>query len=523
MNKRYVLTIDYGTQSVRAIIYDQFGTECGKEQYKFEPYFSIQPGWAEQEVETYWRNLTLATKALKQQVGEEIWNKVEAMSITTMRDSVILMDKDRSVLRPCILWLDQRECKEAEFDIKPMAKAAFKMAKMYDTAVRQRTKSPCNWIKRNEPEIWKKMDKYILFSCYMNYRLTGVLKDCVANTIGHLPFDYKNKKWADDSLITAGLYDVKKRHMPDLIEPGEVIGYITKEASKDTGIKEGIPLISTGSDKGCETIGTGCVDSKGASISFGTTATIQITLDKYVEPQKYVPSYPAIIKNKYNTEIQIYRGYWLLTWFKNEFAHKEVVEAKKLGCTPEYLLDKHLSEIHPGCDGLILQPYWSPGIALPNARGAVIGFSDYHTRAHLYRAIIEGINFGLYDGLKAIEKKANNRVEYLTVSGGGSHSDEICQITADMFGLPVRKMQTYETGSLGAAMAVFTHLGVFKSFVEASKSMAHITKEYQPNVENTEIYKKLYNKVYKKIYPNNKHLYLNIKKIIGRNVQKENI
>ena len=477
MNKRYVLTIDYGTQSVRAIIYDQFGTECGKEQYKFEPYFSLQPGWAEQEVETYWKNLTVSTKALRQQVGEEIWNKVEAMSITTMRDSVILMDKDRNVLRPCILWLDQRECKEAEFDIKPMAKAAFKMAKMYDTAVRQRTKSPCNWIKRNEPEIWNKMDKYILFSCYMNYRLTGVLKDCVANTIGHLPFDYKNKKWADDSLITAGLYDVKKRHMPDLIEPGEVIGYITKEASKDTGIKEGIPLISTGSDKGCETIGTGCVDSKGASISFGTTATIQMTLDKYVEPQKYVPSYPAIIKNKYNTEIQIYRGYWLLTWFKNEFAHKEVVEAKKLGCTPEYLLDKHLSEI-------------------------------------------EGINFGLYDGLKAIEKKANNRVEYLTVSGGGSHSDEICQITADMFGLPVRKMQTYETGSLGAAMAVFTHLGVFKSFVEASKSMAHITKEYEPNVENTEIYKKLYNKVYKKIYPNNKHLYINIKKIIGKNVQK---
>ena len=111
-------------------------------------------------------------------------------------------------------------------------------------------------------------------------------------------------------------------------------------------------------------------------------------------------------------------------------------------------------------------------------------------------------------------------MEYLTVSGGGSHSDEICQITADMFGLPVRKMQTYETGSLGAAMAEFTHLGDFKRFVEASKSMAHITKEYEPNVENTEIYKKLYNKVYKKIYPNNKHLYLNIKKIIGKNVQK---
>lgn len=520
MDKRFVLTIDYGTQSVRAIIYDQFGNEIGKAQNTFNPYFSIEPGWAEQDVETYWDYLSKTTKELKEKVGSEIWDKVEAIAITTMRDSVVLLDKDRNVLRPCILWLDQRECKEAEFDIKPGAKAAFKIAKMYDTAVRQRTKSPCNWIKRNEPEIWAKMDKYILFSCYMHYRLTGVLKDCIANIIGHLPFDYKNKKWADESLITACLYDAKKKHMPELIEPGEIIGYITKEASKATGIKEGLPLISIGSDKGCETIGTGCVDSKGASLSFGTTATIQMTLDKYIETKKYVPSYPSIIKGKYSTEIQIYRGYWLLTWFKNEFAHKEVIEAKELGCSPEELLDKHLADIKPGCDGLILQPYWSPGIALPNARGAVVGFSDYHTRAHIYRAIIEGINFGLYDGLTTIQEKSGAKVEYITVSGGGSHSEEICQITADMFGLPVRKMQTYETGSLGAAMAVFTHLGVFKTFQEASKSMAHVTKEYIPDKENMKIYNRLYNKVYKKIYPNNKKIYLEIKKILGKNITK---
>lgn len=184
----------------------------------------------------------------------------------------------------------------------------------------------------------------------------------------------------------------------------EVIGNISLEASEATGIDTALQLIATGSDKGCETLGLSCLTADKAAVSFSTTATVQITTDRYMEPLPFIPAYPAVLKDQYNPEIQIYRGYWLISWFKNEFASKEVQDAKERGIDPDELLNFRLKEIPPGCSGLMFQPYFTPGVVMPKARGEVIGFSDIHTRIHIYRAIIEGINFALIDGLKTIEK-----------------------------------------------------------------------------------------------------------------------
>ncbi len=511
-NERYVLTIDYGTQSVRAMIFDQFGNDYGKVKVAFKPYYSKQVGWAEQKPEVYWQKLCEATNGLKAKVGE-LWNKVEAVALTTIRDTVVIVDKDIKPLRDVILWLDQRESANPEKAISAPLKALLKSVKMYETALMQRRTAACNWVHQNEPDVWNKMYKYLLFSGYMTYLLTGVVKDSVANQIGHIPFDYKNKKWQGPHALTSPLFDVTAEYMPDLVQPGEIIGRITKQAAADTGIPEGLPLVAAGSDKGCETLGAGCVDSTGASLSFGTTATVQMTTDSYIEPEMFVPSYPAVLPGKHNPEIEIYRGYWMLSWFKAEFAQKEEEEAAKLGISAEELLNRHLKDIPPGCEGLVLQPYWSPGIRHPNARGAILGFADCHTRAHVYRAIIEGIGFGLYDGLLAIQKKTKIKVKFLSVSGGGSQSDEICQITANLMGVPVRRVQTYETSSLGAAIVAFKGIGVYASFKDAADKMIRTSSEFTPDYAEHKFYHKMYHKVYKEIYPNNKKIYDEIKKL----------
>lgn len=508
-----VLTIDYGTQSVRAMIFDKEGNDYGKVKIAFTPYYSKQVGWAEQDAEFYWAKLCEATRGLKEEVNSEIWDRVAGVAITTIRDTVVVVDKEGKPLRPVILWLDQREIDNPEKHFSAGLKGLLKSVKMYETALIQCKTSPCNWIHQNEPEVWNKMHKYLMFSGYMTYLLTGVMKDSVANQIGHIPFDYKPKTWNGPHSLTTPLFDVTAKDMPELVEPGEIIGRITAKAAAETGIKEGLPLIASGSDKGCETLGSGCVDSTGASLSFGTTATVQMTTDKYVEPEMFVPSYPAVLPGKYNPEIEIFRGYWMLTWFKNEFAHKEVKEAEGLGISAEELLNRHLKDVPPGCDGLILQPYWTPGIKHPSARGAILGFADCHTRAHIYRAIIEGIGFGLYDGLLSIQKKTKIKVKYLSVSGGGSQSDEICQITANLMGIPVRRVQTYETSSLGAAITAFTGLKAYPSFEEAAKKMIKTKDEFLPDMDEHKFYHKLYKHVYKNIYPNNKKLYKEIKKI----------
>ncbi len=510
-----VLTIDFGTQSVRAMLFDKRGKDYGKEKVPFNPpYFSREIGWAEQKPEFYWEKLKEATNGLKAKCAE-IWDDIEAVSLTTIRDTAVIVDKDGKPLRDVILWLDQREVPFAEKTrFSQSFKTLLKMLKVQDMAAAQCRGSVCNWVHENEPEVWSKMHKFLMFSGYMTYRLTGEMKDSVANQIGHIPFDYKLKTWQTPHAITASIFDLKAKDMCELVEPGTVIGYVTKEASADLGIKEGLPLIASGSDKGCETLGSGCVNSTGASLSLGTTATVQMTTDKYVETEPFVPPYPAVLPGKYNPEVEIYRGYWMLSWFKNEFAHKEVKEAKELGVSAEELLNKHLKDVPPGCEGLILQPYWTPGIKHPNARGAILGFADCHTRVHIYRAIIEGIAYGLYDGLLSIQRKTKIKVEFLAVSGGGSESDEICQITANIMGIPVRRAQTYETSSLGAAITAFTGIGVYKSFEEATKNMVHISKQFEPDPKEHELYEKLYHRIYRRIYPNNKKLYDDLKLIL---------
>jgi sugar (pentulose or hexulose) kinase len=305
-----------------------------------------------------------------------------------------------------------------------------------------------------------------------------------------------------------------------LVRPGETMGTITAETSWETGIREGLPLIATGSDKGCETLGLSCLSPDKAALSFGTTATVQLSVQNYLEPLPYMPAYPGVAPGYYNPEIEIYRGYWLLSWYKQEFADKEVAEARRLGVPAERLLDERLKEIKPGCDGLIMQPYFTPGVDMPFAKGAIIGFSDVHTRIHIYRAIIEGINFALIDGLRGMEKRGKLKARELYVAGGGSQSDEVCRITASMFGLPVYRTQTHEVTGIGSSLAAFVARGIFSSHEEAVREMIHIKDEFPPNGEDHKIYEEIYEKIFSKVFDKLSPLYQEINEIINPDPKK---
>ena len=504
--KPIVLTFDIGTQSLRAVLVDDSGNILFKEQIKYdEPYFSLNPGWAEQHGEFYWDNICKVSKRLKETSGE-LWDSIQAVSISTIRDTEICVDKEGKPVRPVTVWLDKREAGVA----KPFSKKLhmlFKVIGMERVSNLMFNLAHCNWIKEHEPENWAKTDKFLLLSGYMNFCFTGKMVDCTANIIGHLPYDSKNSKWLTEKDLVYALFPVPREKLCDLVYPGDVLGYITEKASEETGIKPGLPLIATGSDKGCETLGLGCTTPEKAALSFGTTATIQYTTDKYVEPQKFVPPFVSAYKGSYNPEFEVFRGYWLISWFKKEFAAKEVREAKEKGLIAEELLNSRLKEIPPGCEGLVFQPYFTPGVTTPNARGSVIGFTDIHTRIHIYRAIIEGINFALYEGMQDLEKRLGVKTKEIYVAGGGSRSAEICQITADMFGLPVHRSQTHEATVIGSSALAFTGIGRFKNVDEALENMVQIKDVFEPDMEAHELYKKIYNEIFCKIFNKLKPLY----------------
>jgi len=500
-----VLTIDMGTQSARALLCDSRGEIVAKAQKAYHPpYFSKQPGWAEQTPAFYWEAICECCQKLRR-AQEARWGDIAAVTISTIRDSCVCLDERLEPLRDVILWLDARESTNDK--VPGLMGALYKAAGVNETVTLQRRVSACNWIAENEPELWAKTAKFVLLSGWLNYKMCGNLVDAIPSMVGHLPFSNKTRKWMAPNDLTRPIFDVRDEQCYGLAQAGETMGRVTAQASAETGIPAGLPLIATGSDKACETLGLGCMTPDIAALSFGTTATVEITLPKYVEPFPYLPPYCSVMPGYYTPEVEVFRGYWLVTWFKNEFAATERAEAEALGVSPEVVLNRRLHEIPPGCGGLMLHPYVTPGLAMPHARGSIIGLADSHTRMHFYRAIIEGINFALMEGLAQIEKRGKCKAKSIRVAGGGSQSAEILQITANMFGLPVQRVHTHEVTGLGSSLAAFVALGVHPSYEAAVAAMVRPQEAFVPDLQESKLYKKLYEETFVKVFDRLKGFY----------------
>jgi sugar (pentulose or hexulose) kinase len=514
MDSPLILTFDVGTQSCRAMLVDKHGNFAGIARVKYDvPFFSKETGYAEQTPNFYLDKISESCAKLKQTNASDFAN-IAAVTITTIRDTVLCLDENNEPLRDFIVWIDKREAAD-DIEIPTHKKVIFQLAGMTDTVHMQYRATAYNWLYQNERDIIDKTAKYVMLPTYLNYKLTGRLVDSYANMIGHVPFDYEKCTWQAMSALTRLFCDIPPEKLPDLIAPGDTVGTITEEAEFLTGIPAGLPLITTGSDKGCETLGLSVLGKGKAALSFGTTATVQTTTKKYIEPQQFMPAYPAAIKGYYNPEIQIYSGYWTISWFIREFCEKEIIESHKTGKSVEEILNEHLKDIPPCCEGLVMQPYWTPGITIPNAKGTLTGFTTKHTKYHVYRSIIEGIGFALYEGMKGIEKRSNDEIRELFVAGGGSQSDEICQITADMFGLPVKRIHTHEASGIGSSMIAFVSLGIYEDISEAIQNMVRVKDVFEPNMSIHKKYMNTYYYVYEKIYPRLLPVFKGMKKNSG--------
>ena len=510
-----ILAIDNGTQSVRALLFDLSGNIVAKTQVHLEAYFSDHPGWAEHDAEAYWQAVCSACKQLWTLPGADK-GKVAGVAITTQRATVVNLDKHGKPLRPAITWLDQRRTDTVP-PIGPLWSAAFRLARVGDTIDFFRGEAEINWIKAHQPEIWDKTDKFLLLSGYLNYRMSGRFVDSIGSQVGYVPFDYKKQKWASKHDWKWQALAIKDSMLSELVEPGTVIGKVEAAVADETGIPVGTPILAAAADKACEVLGAGCVEPHIGCLSYGTTATINTTSARYVEVTPFIPPYPAAIPRTYSTEVQIFRGYWMVNWFKEQFGHHEQVQAKERGVAPEQLFDELVNAVPPGSMGLMLQPYWSPGIKVPGpeAKGAIIGFGDVHTRAHMYRAILEGLAYALREGKERTEKRSGVPITELRISGGGSQSDAAMQLTADIFGLPTARPHIYETSGLGAAIDAAVGLGLYPDFTTAIGKMTRIGQVFQPIAKNHAIYDKLYRRVYQKMYARLQPMYKEIADITG--------
>jgi len=481
-NKDLILAIDNGTQSLKALIFDLEGSLLFKERVPFKPYFSEHPGWAEQDPLLFWQALCDACNGLWQQGGVDR-ERIAGVALTTQRGTVVNVDRDGKALRPAIIWLDQRKT----YGLPPVGGIwgiLFKLSGVSGTVAYLQAEAEANWIRTKQPEIWKETHKFLLLSGYLTYRLTGKFVDSIGCQVGYIPFDYKHLRWSSDWDWKWKAVPMDPDLLPKLIPPGKVLGQITGDAAEETGIPAGLPLIAAAADKACEVIGSGSLDPSIGCLSYGTTATVNVTHKKYIEAIPMIPPYPSAVRGQYSIEVQIFRGFWMVNWFKKEFGYPEKEKAAMDGIEAEALFDRLVEDVPPGSMGLMLQPYWTPGIKTPGpeAKGAIIGFGDVHTRAHLYRSILEGLAYALREGAERIERRTKIPIKSLRVSGGGSQSRVAMQVTADVFGIPTAKPSIYETSGLGAAIDAAVGLGLHNDFQSAIRAMTHIGEVFDPDM-----------------------------------------
>ncbi len=497
----YSLAVDVGTQRMKVLLFDTEGNIVEKSVYEYNPpYFSKKLGWAEYNPEDYWKIfINMAKNVVK---GRE--SEVKVITVTTQRDSLVFVDKQGKPLRPAILWLDHRT---ADFDLKlPLYEELFyRIIGKWRTIKNVYKGAKVNWVRQNEPHVWKNSYKILQISGFFNYMLTERFADSVASQVGHIPFDYKNGTWCKKSDIKAKLFPIPYEKLPELVKPGEIIGELKKEVKDE--LKINALVVAGGSDKACETLGLGVVNDEEVSLSLSTTATVETTTKKYFETLPHIPPYPGIIPGTYNPEVEIFRGFWLVRWFRDEFAHYEKELSKNSGKSVEEHINELLHKAPAGSFGLVTQPFWTPGLDNPEARGAIIGFSSFHKREHVYRSIIEGLFYALREGMEKIQKRGRLNFKAVKVGGGASRSDEIVKIGASVFKMPFYRTKVEETAGLGASIVGFYGVGVYKSILEAVKNMVKIEGPFLPDENDSEVYDYIYNKIYKKIYSKLVHLY----------------
>jgi sugar (pentulose or hexulose) kinase len=507
----HLLAIDQGTQSARALVFDLHGTLVAKARAPIEPYFSYAPGLAEQYPHVFWEAVCRACQSLWSEPGVSK-DRIAGVALTTQRSTVLNLDRDGTPLRPAISWLDQRRTE----GLPPVGGAwgvLFRLAGMSGTVAYLQAEAEANWIRTHQPEVWSKTYKYLLLSGYLTYRLVGQFVDSVGCQVGYIPFDYKGLHWSKRWDWKWQALPMDPSLLPDLVVPTQPLGEIMPAAAEATGIPVGLPLIAAAADKACEVIGAGALEPHIGCLSYGTAATINTTHRRYLEVIPLLPPYPSAVPGAYSLEVQIYRGYWMVSWFKHEFGLREQRIADERGLAPELLFDELVRAVPPGSDGLVLQPYWSPGLKHPGpeARGAIIGFGAAHTRAHLYRAILEGLAYALREGAERTSKRSGVPITELRVAGGGSQSDAALQLTADVFGLPASRPHVYEASGLGAAIDAAVGLGLHPDFPTALREMTHLGRTFEPDPRAHRTYDELYRQVYLRMYDRLRPLYDSIR------------
>ena len=497
MSQKYLLGIDLGTSGTKTVLFSQDGAVVASATVEY-PMSQPHNGWAEQEPLDWW-NAAVTTLSKVVQSSGVAPEDIAALGISGQMHGLVMLDENGDVLRPSIIWCDQRTGKECE-EITELIGAERLIEITANPALTGFTAGKIRWVQNHEPEIWAKCRHILLPKDYVRYMLTGDFATEVSDASGMQLLDVPNRCWSDEVLQKLS---IPKEYLGKVYESCEVTGHIRKDVADVTGLSEKTLVVGGAGDNAAAAVGTGVVADGRAFTTIGTSGVVFAHTDKLaIDPKGRVHTFCCAVPGAWHVMGVTQAAGLSLKWFRDNFCKAEIDVAASMDVDPYDLMNKEAALSPIGANRLFYLPYLmgerTPHLD-PDCRGVFFGLSAMHQKRDLLRAVMEGVTYSLNDCLGVLGEMGVQPAQMLACGGGG-RSELWRQMLADVFGCPVCTTQSKEGPALGVAILAGVGAGIYPSVREACDSMIHIGLEQKPIAENQPVYAACYEQ-YRQLYP----------------------
>ena len=488
MAKQYFLGIDTSTTSSKALLIDEKGKVVGVAS---SPHTlqTPRPLWSEQDPREWWEAVSASIRSVLQQAGIG-GESVAAVGLTGQMHGLVLLDEAGNVLRPAILWNDQRTQSQCDEIHTRLGKERF-IQITGNVALTGFTAPKILWVKENEPEVYARGKHVLLPKDYIRYKLTGEYAMDKADGAGTVLFDLKKRDWSDEVLTAL---EIPRDWMPRTFEGPEFTGYVTEEAASLTGLKAGTPVAAGGGDQAAQAVGVGAVEPGIVGLTVGTSGVVFATTPSaLIEPEGRLHAFCHAVPGLWHFMGVMLSAAGSLQWYRDTLAPNVSFDD----------LVREAESIPAGSEGLQFLPYLT-GERTPHpdplARGAFIGLTIRHQRPHMTRAVLEGVAFGLKDSFTLIQNAGLGAITQVRASGGGTKGALWRQIMASALEAELVTVNTTEGAAYGAAILAGVGAKAWADVASACKACIKITGSTQPDPAQVEAYRQAY-PIYQELYP----------------------
>lgn len=495
--------IDVGTSSIKALLVGPNGNVLAASNPEY-PFQTPAPLCAETDPDVWWDATCRALRELLESVDS---GSISGIGLTGQMHGLVLLDEKGLPLRPCIMWNDQRSFQECE-EMTEKIGAAEVLRITGNPILAGFTAPKLRWVEKNEPEIFARISKVLLPKDFIRYRLTGEFYSEMSDASGTSMLNVGERKWSEEILAAMGW---PKAWLPELTESTVASAKVSPDASELTGLAVDTPVIAGGGDQAAQAVGCGIVHEGMVSATLGTSGVVFAQSDQYrVEPEGKLHAFCHAVPGKWHLMGVMLSAAGSFQWYKNQLGKEEQVREESGEGNAYDLLTQSATTVDPGCEGLVFLPYLSgerTPYPDPHARGAFVGMTLRHSKAHLTRAVLEGVSYGLKDSLSLMQE-LGIRPSKIILSGGGARSELWKQMLADIFETSCCLVNATEGAAYGAALLAAVGCGSLPSVEDASREWIRETEQVETGPNFSE-YKKNYG-IYQDLYPALKKTFYNL-------------